>query len=588
MISQDIIDRIIDEVNIAEVISEYLPILPDGTGFKAVCPFHHDTNPSMKISITKKIFKCFACGAGGNVIQFVAKYEKIGFQEAVIKLAKRIGIELQENHDPDYEEKKKLYAILNESNEFYRFYLQNSEEGQTALEYLAKRGITKELIEQFEIGLAPAEKDYLHQALDQKEFGLIDQIESGMIKKTSDNSVIDAFRGRIMFPLKDVKGHVVGFSGRVYLPDDHGPKYMNSNENLIFHKSEVLYNFSNAQDIARQSDELFVFEGFMDVIAAARAGINNAVATMGTALTKQHLKELNALTNHVVLCFDGDSAGINATYKAADVYASSGVIPFAVALPDELDPDEYQLKYGSEALNKYLHDNQMNVYDYLYNVAKKDLIVEDVVSVQRFKNKVFDFLRLANNTIKEFYLAKLAKELDIDISILYSDLGNSNRPNVVPTEEIVEVKKAPIKKTIPVKVYKALEIIIKHSLYSVESFKEFFCNFKNGLPYLDFADYFNIIEAIAEIYAKNETLDIDELFNRFFEDSSEVQLLQNIINSNCYTMEDSQEFKDCLKTIDSYETKLYLSAKYNSALEDDKLVNEYMDLLRQNITILKA
>ena len=482
MISQEIINRIIDEVDIAKEISEHIPILPDGAGFKAVCPFHNDTNPSMKISVTKKIFKCFSCGAAGNVIQFVSKFEKISFSEACVKLAKKIGIELQQNYDPDYEEKQRLYQILKESNEFYRFYLQNSDEGVQALKYLADRGITPELIERFEIGLAPSEKDFLSQALTQKNIGLIEQLESGMIKKNEQGEAFDAFRARIMFPLHDTNGRIVGFSGRIYQKDDKSPKYMNSNENLVFHKSDVLYNYHKAEKEVRDEGMLFVFEGFMDVIAAARAGINACVATMGTALTKQHLKMLNNASDHVVLCFDGDAAGINATYKAADVFATSEVIPYAVALPEGLDPDEYEIKYGGEALKNYLRNNQLNVYDYLYNLAKRDLVKDDVISVQRFKEKVFAFLKLANQTVKEFYLNKLANELDIEIATLLSDLRTT--PVI---EKKLEVEPKPVEKPkIKKKVYLALDIITIHALKSRDEFIEFF-NIMDNLSINDFS-----------------------------------------------------------------------------------------------------
>ena len=579
MISQEVIDRIIDEVNIAEVISEYIKIYPDGAGFKAVCPFHNDTNPSMKISVTKKIFKCFSCGAGGNVIQFVSKYEKISFNEACIKLAKRIGIELQQNYDPDYEEKQKLYKILKESNEFYRFYLQNSEEGEAALAYLANRGITQELIDRFEIGLAPSENDFLSKALTQKEIGLIEQIESGMVKKNESGEVYDCFRSRIMFPLHDQYGHIVGFSGRVYLKDDKAPKYMNSNENLVFHKSEVLYNYHQAIKEVRDEGMLFVFEGFMDVIAAARAGVNAAVATMGTALTKQHLKMLNSASDHVVLCFDGDTAGINATYKAADVFATSEVIPYAVALPEGLDPDEYEIKYGGEALKQYLRNNQLNVYDYLYNLAKRDLVKEDVVSVQRFKEKVLAFLKLANPTVKEFYLNKLASELEIDINTLLSDLRTTHVAKPAPV--VVEEPKP--KPKIKNNVYRAMKIVTKHSIYNRNEFVEFYDFMVDYLSFADFPDYFLIFQTLAEFYIKKDTIDVEEFKNKFFNESNEYHALEEVLEYRYSDIENHQEFIECLATMNKFVSKQIITSKREQALEDDNSIEDYMRLMRSRI-----
>ena len=586
MIPQEVINQIIEKVNIAEVIAEYIPVLPDGTGFKSVCPFHNDTNPSMKISPSKKIFKCFSCGAGGNVIQFVSRYENISFVEAVAKLARKIGIVIENNTDPNYESKKKLYQILTESNEFYKFYLNNSEEGKVALKYLKDRGINEEIINTFEIGLAPSEKDYLNQALNAKEFGIIDQVESGMIRKEKNDSYIDTFRSRIMFPIKDLNNRVVGFSGRIYLPGDKSPKYINSNENLIFHKSELLYNYSNANEHARKENYVFIFEGFMDVIAAYKAGVKASVATMGTALTKQHLKALNALTNKVILCFDGDQAGINATSKAAQVFSSENKIPYAVQLPESLDPDEYLKKYGEDALKKYLFENQVNVYEYIYNVAKNDLILDDVVSVQRFKEKVFSFLKTTNNTIKEFYLNKLASDLNIDPTIIVSDFGFSLTEKKRVIEDVpVKTPSITYKKKIPAKIYRALEIIIMHSINSKEKFKLFFCDHNYKLSIADFSDYLDIFTRIAEIYSSKEQIDINELKNGLLDESPTISLLEKILNDEMIDVNNELEFKQCVETIDTYSLKEYAKAKMLGALEDDSLVNDYVAVLKSWIVI---
>ena len=586
MIPQEIINQIIEKVNIAEVIAEYIPVLPDGTGFKSVCPFHNDTNPSMKISPSKKIFKCFSCGAGGNVIQFVSRYENISFIEACVKLAQKIGITIEHNTDPNYESKKKLYQILLESNEFYKFYLHNSEEGKIALKYLNERGINEEIINTFEIGLAPSEKNYLYQALCSKEFNIIDQIESGLVRKEKNDSYVDTFKSRIMFPIKDNTGRVVGFSGRIYLPGDKSPKYINSNENLIFHKSELLYNYSNANEHARRDNYVFIFEGFMDVIAAHKAGIKSAVATMGTALTKQHLKALNALTNKVILCFDGDQAGINATTKAAQIFSGENKIPYAVQLPDGLDPDEYLKKYGSEELKKYLLENQTNVYEYIYGIAKNDLIIDDVVSVQRFKEKVFNFLKTTNNTIREFYLNKLSNDLGLDNTIVISDFG-FNMSERKPHSDIQVDKPKSInkQKKIPTKIYRALDIIILHSINSKEKFKLFFCDHNYKLSIADFSDYLDILTRIAEIYSVKEQIDINELKNGLIEESSTMSLLDNILKNKMIDVNNELEYKQCVETIDEYSLKEYAKAKLLGALEDDELINDYVAVLKSWITI---
>ncbi len=582
MPNQDLIDQIIEKVNIAEVISEYIPVLPDGSGFKSVCPFHHDTHPSMKISTSKKIFKCFSCGEGGNVIQFVQKYEKISFNEALAKLAKKIGIDYQYNQDPNYLAKKKLYDCLKESAEFYQFYLLNTDEGKDALFYLENRGINADLIEKFKIGLAPLHDDYLHQALDNKGIPIIDQVDSGVVKDAS-GKFVDTFKGRIMFPLCDLNGNFVGFSGRIYLKDDHGTKYMNSNENLVFHKSDVLYNYANALPDVRKTGDIYVFEGFMDVIAAARANVFNAVATMGTALTKQHTKALQQAANRIILCFDGDVAGIEATHKAARVLSDANIIPYAVSLPDGLDPDEYQLKHGSEALKNYLETNLVNVYEYMYNINKQNLIVNDVVSIQRFKDKVYDFLRFANDTIKEFYLKRLSDDLQISLDNLTKELNYVT--NYKPTAEVQkpQVVAKPKKKAVPKRVYKALDIIVYHSLYDCEQFKTFFTEYIDKLLPIDFILYITIFTHIANAYIESseKEIQIDKIQNDLVNEIEAYKLFESIINNDLiYNMENDKEFLDSLNTIEKYMKEVDASNKRDLASNDNTHVNEYVELIK--------
>ena len=411
-------------------------------------------------------------------------------------------------------------------------------------------------------------------------------LEKMPIRKEKNDSYIDTFRSRIMFPIKDLNNRVVGFSGRIYLPGDKSPKYINSNENLIFHKSELLYNYSNANEHARKENYVFIFEGFMDVIAAYKAGVKASVATMGTALTKQHLKALNALTNKVILCFDGDQAGINATSKAAQVFSSENKIPYAVQLPESLDPDEYLKKYGEDALKKYLFENQVNVYEYIYNVAKNDLILDDVVSVQRFKEKVFSFLKTTNNTIKEFYLNKLASDLNIDPTIIVSDFGFSLTEKKRVMEDVpVKTLSITYKKKIPAKIYRALEIIIMHSINSKEKFKLFFCDHNYKLSIADFSDYLDIFTRIAEIYSSKEQIDINELKNGLLDESPTISLLEKILNDEMIDVKNELEFKQCVETIDTYSLKEYAKAKMLGALEDDSLVNDYVAVLKSWIVI---
>ena len=455
-----------------------------------------------------------------------------------------------------------------------------------------KRGISEELIQKFGIGLAPSENDYLHQALDNKGLPLIDQVESGMVRENK-GVIIDTFRSRIMFPLTDLNGNIAGFSGRIYLENDHGPKYMNSNENLIFHKGDMLYNYSNASSEIRMSGDVYVFEGFMDVIAAAKASVNNAIATMGTALTKNHVKALNMVAKRIILCFDGDAAGIEATHKAARVLSDFNIIPYAVSLPDGMDPDEYQIKYGSEELKKYLETHLINVYEYMYLISKRNLITNDVVSIQKFKEKVFDFLKYANNTIKEFYLKKLCEDTNISYDNLIKELNYLSKYDSKPIEKeqpISTTTKIKKENKIPKKIYNALGIIIYHSIYSKDDFRLFFAEYLHKLHPVDFIDYIAILFYIAGIYQSDENLkeiDPNVLKSNLFEESQEYKILDKIISSNIFDKDNHKEFLDSIKTIDDYLLKVKSNEKYNQCLNDDNSIKEYIELLKENTTIMK-
>ena len=433
MISKNIRDKVIQNTSIVEVVSGYLPLTRKGNSYFGICPFHDDKNPSMSVSDSVKMFNCFSCNTKGNVITFVSKYENISIDQATIKLAERLGMKISANTSKEALKYERLEKIMDEASNFYSFYLHNSEEGTAAIEYLHKRGINDEIIKKFRIGLAPSLSDGLYQFLIKKGFSELDLIELGLVKQGDNGKIHDVFRVRVMFPLASSSGKIVGFSGRIYTESNQA-KYINSNENVIFHKGEVLYNLHNAALPARQANKIYLFEGFMDVIAAYRAGITNGVATMGTALTKEHIQNIFSITKNIVLCFDGDEAGIKAMRRSAKMLSAQNVIPEAVVLPNNLDPDEYIKEYGASQLETYLISKAKPVYYWLYQLAYQKVIKNDISSIENFKHTVFEFLSEINQeTIKEHYLNQISLDLGIDIISLRKDYNNY-QPSYSSTE----------------------------------------------------------------------------------------------------------------------------------------------------------
>lgn len=421
-------EEIIQKVNILDIINNYVKLEKSGKNYFGICPFHDDTNPSMSVSPDKKIFKCFSCGAAGNAITFVQKIENISFPVALQKVAKTVGIDIKVYQDPSEQINQKYYKIMQKAADFYKFSLTNLKNGQKALKYLYDRKLNNDIINRFNIGLSLNESNLLYQALTKDNVLPIDLIELGLVK--SGNDYYDLFRNRIMFPLEDLNGNVVGFSGRIYQENQSTHKYVNSPESIIFKKSNVLYNYHRAMNEIKKLDSVFLFEGFMDVIAAYRADVLNSVASMGTALTDEQIKAIKKLTNNIILCYDGDDAGIEATKRAVYLLSSFKMNVKVVVLPEGLDPDDYINKYGKKSLKEVLEQNQISSLDFLYGLEKKKLIPSDPISIENFKNSIFNLLqKLNSNVLNEIYLNKMSTDLEVSVESLQGDF------RTVPTFE---------------------------------------------------------------------------------------------------------------------------------------------------------
>lgn len=454
---QSKIDEIKEKADIVSIIGEHVKLEKKGASFVGLCPFHEDKNPSMSVSPTRKVYKCFSCNASGNVITFIEKFKKIPFMEALREVGQKVGINVQTTQNELLNQKnKKYYDILADSSNFYHFCLKNTNEGQVALQYLENRKLTEDIINRFKIGLSMSDPNDLYKCLIDKNYQPIDMIEVGLIK--SGTNYFDTFRRRIMFPITDLNGNVVGFSGRKYLPNSDEAKYINSNDNIVFKKSQILYNYYDAFNDIKKQDNVFLFEGFMDVIAAYRANILNSVASMGTALTFDQIKALKRLTNNVTLCYDGDVPGIEATKRAIKMLVQNNVNVDVVLMPDELDPDEYIDKFGESGLNSHLLNEKISAIEYLYINEKNNLVISDINSVEKFKNEVFQFLKLFNsNVIIEVYIKKMSEDLGVSTNSLSDDFKKtSNVVYEIPNGQAIQKPKIDkrIKKNTLVKINK--------------------------------------------------------------------------------------------------------------------------------------
>ena len=427
-IDQTTIDKVLEKADIVEVIGEHVKLEKKGNDYKGLCPFHNDNNPSFSVSPNKKVYKCFSCNEAGNVVKFIQKIKNVSFLEAIKILGDKYNIPVDLKDNGFNENLRKYYDIMSEATNAYEFYLKNTKEGEVALNYLHNRNLNDEIIKQFKIGLSSEKENILCKALIESEkYTPLDLKEIHLIDNRNDK-YFDLFHGRIMFPIKNLNGNVVGFSGRLY--KEGKPKYINSNENIIFKKGQILYNYSECYNDIKLLNNVFVFEGFMDVIAAYRCGIKNAVATMGTALTNNQIAAIKKLTSNVVICYDGDNAGIEATKRAIRLFINAKFNVKVILMPDGLDPDEYINKFGNEALNNYLNNNALSCAEYLYEIEKKNLNLNDSNSILNFQNNVYTFLKFFNSkSLESLILNKMSTDLGLDKQDLTKDLENKTASN---------------------------------------------------------------------------------------------------------------------------------------------------------------
>ena len=507
-------------VNIVDIISEYLPIEQKGKNYFAICPFHDDHNPSMSISPEKQIYTCFVCGESGNVFNFVMNYEKISFTEAVLKVANKVGISLDYKvsiSKPNVISKyDKFYKMFDISKKYYQNNI-NTVYGKSAIEYLNKRNITNDIIKEFEIGLSLNDNS-LNKLLLNKGFTNEELIDIGLCGN-KDNFMYDIFRNRIMFPLYNNDGKTVGFSGRIYNGENEN-KYVNSKESVIFKKGLLLYNYHKALEYAREKRQIIIVEGFMDVIRLYTIGIKNVVATMGTAITKEHADLIRKLSKNIILCFDGDKAGEKATISALNELEKLDLAPRIIRLEDNLDPDDYIVKKGEKAFLNHLN-NSMLPLEFKLSVSKKDTDFSDYNQVSNYiKEAAKELDKIDDKIVYELTINKIAKETGVSIDTikeLVSDIPRKEKV-IIDKPKIIDVddkyKKAEkylvyymLKEVDAILLYQSKVTFIKNKTLS--SLASYILDFYEKNHYINLTDFIVYLGEQKELI--NEALKLDLL-----------------------------------------------------------------------------
>ncbi|KRN74381.1 DNA primase [Carnobacterium maltaromaticum] len=431
MIPEETVNRIRQETNIVDVVSQYVQLKKSGKNLFGFCPFHEERTPSFSVAEDKQIFHCFSCGKGGNVFTFLMEVDGLSFPEAVFKTAEMSQIKLDDtllnnrshqNQESD-SKRDKLIQAHEETADLFQHVLLNTKVGEEAYHYLLNRGLTKELIETFKIGFAPRERTMLHQYLLGKEY--TDEVlnETGLFVERDNGELIDRFYNRIMFPIRNQQGKTIAFSGRIFqqeTEDKAGPKYLNSPETYLFNKRNVLFNFDMARGAIRREKEVVLFEGFMDVIAAWNAGVKNGVASMGTSLTNEQIHMLDRVTDRVLIAYDGDNAGIEATKRGVDLLTTETAFDVeVVSFTEGLDPDDFIKKYGASAFVELLAHGRDTLFAFKMRYHRKGLNLQNENERLSYLDLILtDMLTITSAVEREMYLKQLSSEFDISLDSL--------------------------------------------------------------------------------------------------------------------------------------------------------------------------
>ena len=559
-VTKEIIDEIKSKNDIVDVIGSYINL---NEKYKALCPFHDDHSPSFSVHPDKQIYKCFSCGESGNVITFVEKYTGVTFAEALKILADRAGVKLDIKSPKKVNEKYEKYYEINDTvNKYFKNNLISSA-GKDALKYLSDRSIDKDIITEFNIGLATNNK--LSDMLE-KKYDVNDLLDIDVCKSINGN-IYDTFQNRIMFPIIDENNNVVGFSGRKYLKADLEDKtlskYSNTKETIIFKKSNTLYNINNALMNIKKSKEIIITEGFMDTIRMSSIGYKNVVALMGTAFTKEHLDRILKYKCKVVLNLDQDDAGKDATIGIGEELQKNNIDVSVIVFDDYKDSDEFIVAKGKDAFD-IAYNNRISFLDFKLNYLKSKKNMKDSVEISKYINEAITaFNEVDDDILRELKIKELSTEFDVDESVIKSKL---NKP--VTTKEVV--KEVVVKKR-----YNKYDISEIRIIFLMLHHDDVILYFENSLGYLIHDNMSHLAYKIIEFRNDYGYFDYSDFIDYIADDEKLNETLKEVMryhNSEEYT---EKELEDYINTIKKYSIEKRINTlkkEMNETLDVNKKI----------------
>ena len=569
-IPKEEINRIQSQANIVDVISNYISLEKKGSNYFGVCPFHGDKGPSLSVNENMKYWKCFGCGKSGTVFDFIREIEHVSFPEAVKIVADKIGTKIDGVSDVTYRYSKHLEA-LDFAMKFYQLNIQ-SKEGHDAKEYLLKRGLSDEIINEFEIGYALSKPDNLSKILLSKGYDENILLETGL--SNIGNSLYDLFRDRITFPIHNADGKCVGFSARIYKDIDEA-KYINTKETPVFKKGNILFNYHRASREAQNYKYILVVEGQMDAIRIYSSGIKSVVATMGTALTQKHVALLKRLGVDVILAFDNDAAGLKATIANGDILSNEGVNVKVLRIKDAKDPDEYILKNGIEGYKNAI-EHSVNYFDFKLTNLQEDKDLNKIEDLNKYINQVIKELNKSNDPIlRELTINNLSEKYNIDKQVLLNQLEDI-KDTKKEYKEVITLKEKKEKLDNISKIYRSFIYYLLNDIKYIQLYNQ-------ELGYLPDKKYDEIAQEIVAFYLKFNYINMADFVANSYESDYQDEL-DAIVSDNLDSKLLDNDFIGYIKKIKDIDINSrikYLKEKMKKETdinEQSKIMDEIIKL----------
>ena len=563
-------EEIKNACDIVELIGQFVQLKKVGKNYVGLCPFHSEKEPSFTVNPERQIFHCFGCKKGGDIFKFWMEYHNVSFFEALKDLAERYNIQIKGLSDDETEKRQKLFEINEIAGSFFKEMLYHPVEGERAREYLKQRGIDEQLSKELGLGYAPDSWDRLYKLFLKKKVNLTLGVEAGLlIQKEDGKGYYDRFRNRIMFPIFDVRGRIVGFGGRVI--GDGSPKYLNTPETPIFHKGNLLYGINFSYKNIREEKKVIIVEGYMDWIALKRFGIKNGVATLGTALTQNHVRKLKGYADEAIIIFDSDEAGKKAALRSFPLFANEGMPAKVVVLPDGHDPDTFLSQFGKEAFLELLKTSATPLLDFCLYMETKNGKIKEEEKTQVLKNLLQSLSYIQDNLTQGVYVSKISQLLKIREEIIWKELQNVIRGNASTLEE--EIKK---EKT--AKIIGDLQILSLALFHPVVIPKLITSNAKILLndPVIK-----QIIEVVFQEYEKNGNISLDHI-HEILPDEKTKAFLREFLEKP-FIIYQEEDIEQAVLDIEKKARKKELINSLKQKKGDLKGQNELIKILRGGI-----